>query len=68
MAAGAEHECDNWEIRVTTPAPELLEPGPGDTARLSPRGAGGGAGGGGDRGPHAAEWPRRGAEEELRPR
>ena len=48
MAAGAEHECDNWEIRVTTPAPELLEPGAGDTARLSPRGggAGGGAGGG----------------------
>ena len=46
MAAGAEHECDNWEIRVTTPAPELLEPGAGDTARLSPRGGGGGAGGG----------------------
>ena len=47
MAAGAEHECDNWEIRVTTPAPELLEPGAGDTARLSPRGGGAGAGGGG---------------------
>ena len=46
MAAGAEHECDNWEIRVTTPAPELLEPGAGDTARLSPRGGGAGAEGG----------------------
>ena len=47
MAAGAEHECDNWEIRVTTPAPDLLEPGAGDTARLSPRGGGPGGGGGG---------------------